>query len=306
MEEPVQLFDPSLIDQQRRRALRKPQAAADFLLNAAVDDLIERLAAVQHDFTIAADLATPLPHLVDRLACDRRVRQIVRLDRLTETAGRPLWFVAGDPEALPFAAESLDLVVSALALQWVSDLPGVLTQVRRALKPDGLLLANLLGGETLHELRESLTVAEIELTGGAAPRVAPFADLRQIGALLQRAGLALPVVDQDRLTVRYDDAFGLMRDLRAMAATNALVERSRRPLRREVLLRAAAVYQERFADPDGRVRATFDIISLSGWAPHESQQKPLRPGSARTRLADALGVAEQSAGEKAGGRDTER
>jgi SAM-dependent methyltransferase len=306
MAEPVQIFDRALIDQHQRRALRKPQAGADFLLNAAVDDLIERLAAVQRDFAIAADLATPLPHLVDRLAGDPRVMKIVRLDRLAETASRSGWSIAGDPEALPFAAESLDLVVSALALQWVSDLPGVLAQVQRALRPDGLFLANLLGGDTLHELRESLTVAEIELTGGAAPRVAPFADLRQIGALLQRASLALPVVDQDRLTVRYENAFGLMRDLRAMGAANALVERSRRPLRRQILLRAAEVYRERFADPDGRIRATFDIISLSGWAPHESQQKPLRPGSARRRLADALGVAEQSAGEKAGRRGTGR
>lgn len=306
MAEPVQIFDRALIDQHRRRARRKPQAGANFLLNAAVDDLIERLAAIQRDFAIAADIATPLPHLVDRLAGDPRVRKIIRLDRLAETADCLGWSIAGDPEALPFAAESLNLVISALALQWACDLPGVLYQVRRALRPDGLFLANLIGGDTLHELRESLTVAEIELTGGAAPRVVPFADLRQIGALLQRAGLALPVVDQDRLTVRYENAFGLMRDIRAMGAANALVERSRRPLRREVLLRAAEVYRERFADPDGRIRATFDIISLSGWAPHESQQKPLRPGSARTRLAEALGVAEQSAGEKAGWNGTER
>lgn len=297
---PVYIFDRVLIDARRRRALRRRKAGADFLLNAAADDLVERLSAVQRDFGLAVDLATPLPHLADRLGADGRIGRLVRLDRLPETLGGERPAVVGDPEFLPFAAESLDLVVSALAFQWISDLPGALAQIRRALKPDGLLVASLLGGDTLYELRECLTVAEAEVTGGAAPRVAPFAELRQLGALLQRAGFALPVVDQDRLTVRYDDALALMRDLRAMGATNALAERSRRPLGREVLFRAAALYAERFADADGRVRATFDIVSLSGWAPHESQQKPLRPGSARKRLADALGVTERPAGEKAG------
>jgi len=301
MAEPVQIFDRALVDARRRRALRQPTAGADFLLRAAVDDLIERLPAVKRRFALAVDLATPLPLLADRLAATGDIERIVRLDRLAETLPGERPAVVGDPELLPFAPESLDLVISALALQWVSDLPGALAQIRRALRPDGLMLVNLLGGDTLHELRECLTVAEAELTGGAAPRVAPFAELRQLGALLQRAGFALPVVDQDRLFARYDDAFALMRDLRAMGATNALVERSRKPLRRQVLFRAAELYQQRFSDADGRIRATFDIVSLSGWAPHASQQKPLRPGSARTRLADALGVAEHPAGEKAGG-----
>jgi SAM-dependent methyltransferase len=301
MAEQVQIFDRALIDARRLRALRRRKAGADFLLRAAADDLVERLSAVKRSFAVAVDLATPLPLLRDRLAAAGAIERIVRLDRLTETlhGGRPA--VAGDPELLPFAADSLDLVVSALAFQWISDLPGALAQIRRALRPDGLMLVNLLGGDTLTELRECLTVAEAELTGGAAPRVAPFAELRQLGALLQRAGFALPVVDQDQLTVRYDDAFALMRDLRAMGATNALIERSRKPLRREVLFRAATLYEERFADADGRIRATFAVVSLSGWAPHESQQRPLRPGSARARLADALGAAERSAGEKAGG-----
>jgi SAM-dependent methyltransferase len=299
MAEPVQIFDRTLIDARRRRALRRPSEGADFLLRGAADDLVERLAAVKRSFAIAVDLGTPLALLSNRLAEDGRIGRIVHLDRIAET--HPA--VVGDPELLPFAAESLDLVVSALALQWTADLPGALAQVRRALRPDGLMLVNLLAGDTLFELRQCLTAAEAELTGGAAPRVAPFAELRPLGALLQRAGFALPVVDQDRLTVRYDDAFALMRDLRAMGATNALTERSRKPLRREVLLRAAALYAERFADTDGRVRATFDIVSLSGWTPHESQQQPLRPGSARARLADALGTTERSAGEKAGGGD---
>jgi hypothetical protein len=170
----------------------------------------------------------------------------------------------------------------------VNDLPGALVQMRRALKPDGLLIAALIGGETLTELRQSLTIAESELLGGASPRVAPFVDVRALGGLAQRAGLALPVVDLDRAIVRYADMFALVADLRAMGATNALDERSRTPLRREVLARAAALYAERFADPDGRLRATFDIVWLAGWVPDESQPKPLKPGSATMRLADAL------------------
>jgi hypothetical protein len=170
----------------------------------------------------------------------------------------------------------------------VNDLPGALIQIRRALKGDGLLIAALIGGETLTELRQSLTIAESEILGGASPRVAPFVDVRALGGLAQRAGLALPVVDLDRAIVRYPDMFALFADLRVMGATNALQARSRKPLRREVLLRAAAVYAERFADPDGRLRATFDFVWLAAWAPHESQPKPLEPGSATTRLADAL------------------
>jgi hypothetical protein len=167
-------------------------------------------------------------------------------------------------------------------------LPGVLAQIRRALRPDGLLLAAMIGGDTLSELRQSFAAAEAECEGGVSPRVAPFADLRDVGALLQRAGFALPVTDVDRVVVRYDSAFALMQDLRRMGATNVLVERRRTPSRRATLLRMAQIYGERFADADGRIRATFDVIWLSGWAPHESQQKPLRPGSAKVGLAEAV------------------
>jgi SAM-dependent methyltransferase len=296
MSGPPRIFDQSLRDQRRRRALRRPAEGADFLLAAVADDLADRLSAVTRRFEAAADIATPSAVLCERLPATGQIGRIVRLDRIADT--RP--DLLGDPEALPFAPESLDLAASALALHWCDDLPGVLAQIRRALKPDGLFLAALLGGETLTELRQSLAVAEEDLTGGASPRVAPFADLRALGALLQRAGFALPVIDLDRRTVRYGSALDLMRDLRAMGATNVLHERSRKPMTRALLMRAAAVYAERFADPDGRVRATFDIISLSGWAPDESQPKPLRPGSARARLADALGTIERTAGEKAG------
>jgi SAM-dependent methyltransferase len=300
MTDRIQLFDPKLVLAHRRRALRRPQEGADFLLTAAVDDLVDRLAAVKRDFATAVDLATPLPLLAERLAQSGRIGSIIRLDPLAALPAPDGRIVAGDMETFPFREGSLDLVVSALALHWVNDLPGLLAQVRRALKPDGLFLANLLGGATLQELRESLTAAEAEVIGGASPRVAPFAELRDLGALLQRAGFALPVIDQDRLTVRYDDAFALMHDLRAMGAANALHERARKPLRRDVLFRAATIYAERFSDADGRIRASFDIVSLSGWAPDESQQKPLRPGSAKMRLAEALGTVEKSSGEKAG------
>jgi SAM-dependent methyltransferase len=193
-----------------------------------------------------------------------------------------------ESEPLPLAPESFDLAVSALALQFVNDLPGVLAQIRRALKPDGLLLAAMVGGDTLTELRQSFAAAEAELEGGVSPRVAPFADLRDVGALLQRVGFALAVTDVDRSVVRYDNAFALMQDLRRMGATNVLMERRRTPTRRATLLRMAQIYGERFADPDRRIRATFDVIWLSGWAPHASQQQPLQPGSAEASLAEAV------------------
>ncbi len=193
-----------------------------------------------------------------------------------------------EDEALRLPPESLDLALSALALQFANDLPGVLAQIRRALKPDGLFLAALPGGDTLTELRQSFAIAEVECEGGLSPRVLPFADLRDLGALLQRAGFALPVADVDRVIVRYDDAFGLMRDLQRMGATNVLAERRRTMLRRTTLLKMAQTYSERFADSDGRIRATFDIVWLSGWAPHASQQQPLKPGSAKASLADAV------------------
>jgi SAM-dependent methyltransferase len=292
------LFDRTLLDRRRRRAFAANGGATDFLLRAAADDLLERLATVNRRFGTALDLATPAPLLAERLAASGMIDNVVRLDSLPEALGPH--GILGDAERLPFAPASLDLIVSALALHWLNDLPGALIQARRALKPDGLFLAVLLGADTLIELKSAFAEAESELRGGIAPRVAPFAELRDLGGLLQRAGLALPVADQDRLTVRYDSILDLMHDLRKMGATNALIERDRRPLRRDILAEAAAIYARDFSDPDGRIRATFQLVSLSGWAPHESQQQPLRPGSAKSRLADALGTIEKSAGEKAG------
>jgi SAM-dependent methyltransferase len=208
--------------------------------------------------------------------------------------------VVADPEHLPFAEDRFGLIISTLALHWVNDLPGALVQARRALKPDGLFLAAFLGGRTLGELRACLLAAEIEIRGGASPRVSPFADAYDIAHLLQRAGFALPVADSDTVTVWYEEPLRLLKDLRAVGETNALVE-SGLPLTRAILSRTMALYRDRFAGAEGRVAATFEIITATGWRPHESQQQPLKPGSARVRLADALGVKEQGAGEKAGG-----
>jgi SAM-dependent methyltransferase len=248
---------------------------------------------VLRDFPLAVDLGTPGPDLAEVLGRAERVGTIVRAG-LQEGAA-----VVCD-EALPFRDASLDLAVSAGALHWAEDLPGLLIQIRRALKGDGLFLAAVPGGETLTELRQAFAEAETDVLGGTSPRVIPFIDLRDIGSLLQRAGFALPVVDSERLTVRYGDLFGLFRDLRALGATNPLLARSKAPLRRAVLARLDEIYRERFADPDGRLRVTVDIIFLLGWAPHESQQKPLRPGSAKMRLADALGTSEIPSGVKPG------
>jgi SAM-dependent methyltransferase len=285
------VFDRPLV---RRRLARALQSGyADFLLHRAIDDLEERLGSVLRAFPLALDVGTPTAALTDRLAASGRVDGVVRLAPAGEAAAGLT--VHGDIEALPFAAGRFDLAVSLLALQSVNDLPGAFVQIRRALKPDGLFLGALLGGSTLHELRAAFTEAEAELEGGASPRVAPFVDVRDLGALLQRAGFALPVTDVEPAVVRYGDPIGLLRDLRAMGLTNALHDRRRLPLRRATLLRAMSIYAERFSDADGRVRATFDVVWLSGWAPHESQQKPLRPGSAQVRLADALGVTEHKA-----------
>ncbi|BAR57499.1 SAM-dependent methyltransferase [Bradyrhizobium diazoefficiens] len=269
---PPALFDRALLHARQRRA--HAQGAVSFLLDRVTEDMSDRLAAVMREFHAPADLWTPgegLAVLRARLPSLQRIA-------LGETG----------EEKLPFTPESLDLVVSALALQFVNDLPGVLAQVRRALKPDGLLLAAMIGGDSLTELRQAFAAAEAECEGGVSPRVAPFADLRDIGALLQRAGFALPVTDVDRVVVRYANAFALMQDIRHMGAANVLIERRRTPSRRATLLRMAEIYAERFADSDGRIRATFDIIWLSGWAPHASQQQPLKPGSAKASLAEAV------------------
>lgn len=279
------IFDRLLL--RARRARAAALGPTTFLIDRVAEELSERLSAVLRKFDLAADLGTPTDAV--RRAIAGQVGSIVG--------------VVADDEALLFREASLDLLVSGLALQFVNDLPGTLVQIRRALKPDGLFLAALIGGDSLSELRECFSIAESEMDGGVSPRVAPFADVRDLGALLQRAGFALPVADVDRVTVRYTSPFRLMHDLRRMGATNVLVARRRKPLRRLTLMRMLKIYAQRFADADGRIRATFEIVWLSGWAPDASQQQPLKPGSAKTRLADALGTKEIRTGEKPGGGD---
>jgi SAM-dependent methyltransferase len=267
------LFDRALL--RARQSRTSKLGPATFLLERVAGDLAERLRAVLRKFDHGADIGTAGAGLRDALS-----GQVGAL--------APIDLPDVESQGLALAPASLELVVSALAFQFVNDLPGILSQIRRALKPDGLLLAAMIGGDTLTELRQCFAAAEAECEGGVSPRVAPFADLRDVGGLLQRAGFALPVADFDRVVVRYGDAFALMADLRRMGATNILLERRRTPTRRATMLRMAQIYTERFADPDGRIRATFDVIWLSGWAPHESQPKPLKPGSATASLEAAV------------------
>ncbi|MGE0765296.1 MAG: methyltransferase domain-containing protein [Hyphomicrobiaceae bacterium] len=298
----LRIFDRELFRARRDRRAAEI-AANDFLHRHAADDILERLSFIRREFPVALDLGAASGSLTRRLRAAGIGRDIlVAMDvspRLL--SGLDGARVLADEEFLPMRPGSLDLVVSCLSLQTVNDLPGALLQIRHALKPDGLMMACLLGGLTLHELRESFALAEAETTGGASPRVIPFADVRELGGLLQRAGFALPVADGDVLEVGYESALHLMRDLRALGWANVLIERSRRALRRDTLRRVAEIYQERHARPDGRVRATFEVVTLTGWAPHDSQQKPLRPGSAQSRLAHALGTVEQQAGEQQAG-----
>jgi SAM-dependent methyltransferase len=284
--EPV--FDLESLLARKRRAVHLRDQGADFLLRRAVDDVADRLSTVQRNFTNAASVLSQTQAVHAMLAQSGKVENAIRVEADAALLDGDGLVATG--EVLPLEPASLDLVVSLYALQEVNDLPGMLIQIRRALRPDGLFLACLAGSGTLAELREALLAAETELYGGASPRVFPFADVRDMGGLLQRAGFALPVTDSDSVTVRYDSMFALIRDLRAMGATNSLIARSRKPAQRALFLRAAEIYAERFSDTDGRVRATFSTIWLSGWAPHESQQKPLKPGSATVSLAKVLSV----------------
>jgi SAM-dependent methyltransferase len=286
---------PRLFDRARHR-LRLDRAAprygqANFLKQRAAEDVVARLEAIQRTFPVCVDLGARdgafARALKDSDAAEK-VGLVIETDFSDRMlAGRPGLRLQADEERLPFADQSLDLVVSSLALHWINDLPGTLIQVRRALKPDGLFLAAIFGGATLTELRQSLMAAEAELTDGAALRIAPLADAFDTAGLLQRAGFALPVADVDTVTVRYAHPLKLIGDLRAMGETSALAGPVR-PLTPAVLGRAAEIYAQRFAGPDGRISATFDILTLTGWAPHDSQQKPLKPGEGKVALGDAL------------------
>jgi len=295
MSAPPRLFDRAL---HRKRLDRAAGgfAAADFLQRRAALDLVERLEAIMRDFPRAVDLSARKGVFAQALAqsdAASRVGLLIEADlSAAMLGGRGGARAVLDEERLPFAPESLDLVVSTLGLHWTNDVVGTLIQIRRALKPDGLFLGAFLGGATLTELRQALTDAESELLGGAGSRVSPFADSRDAAGLLQRAGFALPVADVDRVNVSYEHPLKLMADLRQMGETNVLADRHPRALTRALLARAGEIYAERFSGPDGRVSATFEIVTLTGWSPHASQPQPLRPGSAKMRLADALGVVE--------------
>lgn len=282
------IFDQALVAKNRLRARRMSELSVDFLLKIAAEELSERLAVVERRFDDAVEIHGYTGLVARALLETGKIGSMSRIETDPAFATDDGPFLQAPLEQLPLPPASINLAVSPLSLHLTNDTPGVFVQIRRALKPDGLFLAAIPGADTLQELRDVLLQAEIEMTGGASPHVVPFADIRDIGALLQRAGFALPVTDKETYTVRYDSIFPLMKDLRAMGMANPLSARSRKPLSRAFFLRAAELYAERYADPDGRIRATFSIIYVSGWAPHESQQKPLKPGSAKTRLADAL------------------
>nr|WP_321460841.1 methyltransferase domain-containing protein [uncultured Cohaesibacter sp.] len=284
-----QLFDIALLAQRRKRALSKYGEDGDFLLREVASDMLDRLSLVMRPFPEIVELGGHTGLLAKSLQNRKGTRRVTRLEQVPDFFSGMEQGIVVDPEILPLKAGSINLLVAPLFLHWINDLPGLLLQIRQCLAPDGLLMATLLGRESLKELRQAFLVADSEITGGASPRVAPLPDLKDMGTLLQRAGFTLPVIDHDMLTVRYASLFDLMQDLRRMGATNILHDRSRTMLRRDVLLRAAEIYQQEFSDPDGRIRASFQILSLSGWAPDESQQKPLKPGSARISLTSVLG-----------------
>lgn len=286
------VFDPALIEKNRKRALRSRDDKALFLLDIAAEEIADRIAIVERHFDTAVELHGATGVTAQRLMQTGKVGSVIRVETDAAFAAEGDALQVAPIEELPLEPASANLIVSPLSLHLTNDTPGTLIQIRRALKPDGLFLAAIPGSGTLQELRDVLLTVEAELTGGASPRVAPFADVRDVGALLQRAGFALPVTDAETYTVRYDSILPLMRDLRAMGMANPLMGRSRRPLNRHFFMRAAELYAEKYSDADGRIRATFSIIYVSGWAPHESQQKPLKPGSAKVRLADALKTAE--------------
>ncbi len=302
MTDAMTVFDRRLLRHRRDRAVADYGDFA-FLEEEVSGRLVERLEDIRRRFPLALELGARSG------ALGRLLRASGAVDLLVQSDLSPLWAaersrqgpaLALDEEMLPIANQSLDAIFGALSLHWVNDLPGALAQARRALKPDGLFLAALLGGETLVELRDALSEAEIDVTGGISPRVSPFADVRDAGGLLQRAGFALPVVDADTLTVTYESPLHLMRDLRGMGETNVVLERRRVPMSRRLLQRAVEIYTQRFGGVDGRIPARFQILYLTGWAPAASQPQALRPGSASARLASALDSEEQGTGEQPG------
>ena len=290
----ARIFDRRLLRDRRGRAAGDLHAH-DFLLTEIAERLADRLSDIARRFPLALDLGARDGILARTLQGRGGIETLIQSDaslvnaRQGDLVAARRGDLVADEELLPFKEQSFDAILSNLALHWVNDLPGALAQIRSSLKPDGLFLASLFGTGTLQELRTVLMEAELAETGGASPRVSPFADLRDAAGLLQRAGFALPVADADTVTVTYGDFFALLRDLRGMGEANVLIDRLRRPTRRTVFARAAAIYQERFADAQGRLPATFQVLFLTGWAPDPSQQQPARRGSGKTSLKDVLG-----------------
>ncbi|WP_142415807.1 methyltransferase domain-containing protein [Bartonella massiliensis] len=282
------IFDHNRIEQFRKRAFQKAKKGYDFLLSLMAEDLYKRLSTVDRHFTLALDLHSHTDLATQALMKSEKVCSIERIETDTLYQSDDKKFHLRHREFLDFPQNYCDLIVSLLSLQLTNDTPGVLSQIKNILKPDGLFLAVMAGAGTLKELRECLLQAEIEIYGGASPRVYPFVDIRDAGALLQRVGFALPVADVEDITIRYKTMFDLMCDLKAMGMQNALINRSKRPVSKRFFLRAAEIYAQKFSDPDGRIRAHFSFIWLSGWAPHPSQQKPLQPGTAQISLTDVL------------------
>jgi len=280
------VFDRALVRRRRDRAV--PEFTDhSFLFDEIAERLADRLEDVLRPFPMALDVGCHDGAMGRVLAGRKGIERLVACD-LAPGFARAARGIAADEEFLPFAPASFDLAVSNLSLHWVNDLPGALVQIRRALKPDGFFCGAMLGGETLLELRRCLYEAEMETAGGVSPRVSPFAEIKDAGGLLQRAGFALPVVDSDTITVTYADAFALMRELRGMGETNAVLARRKVPATRGLLFDAARRYAEQYAEPDGRIPVTFQILYLAGWSPHESQQQPLKPGSGEIPLGQAL------------------
>ena len=289
------IFDRMAVRRQRERAA-VGFADHDFLFREVAERLVDRLADIRRKFDLAIDIGARGNHLSQLLAQNPSIETVIEMGlspRMDKAS-----FV-GDEETFPIAPACADLIVSNLVLHWTNDVPGTLIQCRQSLKPDGLFMAAILGGETLTELRQVMMEAETEISGGVSPRVSPFAELSDTAALLQRAGFNLPVADSDTITVTYTDVFALMHDLRGMGEANAVLARPRTFSKRQIFLRAAERYSEMFGDSDGRITASFQVLYLTGWAPDASQPKPLRPGSATASLAEALESEEQSAGEKA-------
>ena len=285
------LFDQRLIGLHRQRACSQYSDFA-FLKDAAAARLADRLQLIRRDFDLCLDLGSHDGRLAQHLASLGKVGHMIQTDPADGFAFLAAPYGSSIVHALsqlPYKAESFDAVLSCLSLHWVDDLPGLLTQARQLLKPDGLLLVSLFGGGSLIELRQALADAEQEITGGLSPRCAPMADIRDVGGLIGRAGLSLPVADSDRLTVHYSSMFKLMADLRGMGEQNAMLARLKTPTRREIFSRAAEIYKQRFCLVNGQIPASFEIVTLTGWAPHEKQQKPLRPGTAEHRIATVLG-----------------